>query len=110
MVEIVGTTITMTRGDTLDVPVKIMKNDGTEYEIQSGDQVRFAMKKKYDDANPLIMKTLDNEDLRIVVEPLETSQLDYGDYVYDVKLIKENGEKDTFINMAKIVITREVYL
>ena len=44
MVNINGTTITVTRGDTLDALVEIFLPDGSPYPVQAGDVIRFALK------------------------------------------------------------------
>jgi len=41
MVNINGTTITVTRGDTLDALVEIFLPDGSPYPVQAGDVIRF---------------------------------------------------------------------
>lgn len=109
MVSIYGTTITMTRGDTVSIGVSILQADGTEYILRAGDSVRFAVKKDYLDTEPLILKTLDNLDPKIELLPEDTKDLSFGKYVYDVELTKEDGTVDTFINKAVLNITEEVY-
>ena len=109
MVRVNGTTITMTRGDTLTVQIGIIKADGTPYEPSEGDVVRFALKKDYSDKNPIILKTIDNEDLTLTLLPSDTKQLAFGDYVYDIELTQEDGTVDTFIAKARFKITEEVH-
>lgn len=48
--QISGTTISLTRGDTLLLTIKLTK-DGKPYTPQDGDKIRFALKK-----NTLTMK------------------------------------------------------
>ena len=109
MVKISGTTITMTRGDTLSTQVTIKNADGTDYDLQEGDVVRFALKKDYTDDEPLILKVLYNDDLVLLLEPNDTKQLEYGNYVYDIELTTEQGAVDTFISKARLTLTEEVY-
>lgn len=109
MVRIRGTTITMTRGDTLSVDVEIMQADGTKYILRDGDSVRFAMKRNYFDADPVLLKELDGTNPRIELLPEDTKDLEFGRYVYDVELTKEDGSVDTFIDRAVFNITEEVY-
>ena len=42
-----GTTIIMTRGDTLKVTINLLKDDGNPYVPQTGDIIRFAAKENY---------------------------------------------------------------
>lgn len=109
MVEISGTTITMTRGDTLSLTIAITTQDGEPYEVQSGDEIRFAMKKLYTDAEPLIEKVIDNETLGLQLDPEDTKELPFGSYVYDVEITMEDGTVDTFIPEAKLNLAKEVH-
>lgn len=109
MIKISGSTIQMTRGDTLSIKVDIFNSDGTTYEVQEDDIIRFAMKKKYKDPQPLIIKVLDHETLRLQLNPEDTEALEYGDYVYDVEITMGDGTVDTFIAEATLTLTKEVY-
>ena len=55
MVQVNGTTITMTRGDTARISVFINDESGESYNPGVGDKIRFAMKKNYKDASPLVL-------------------------------------------------------
>ena len=104
------TTITLTRGDTFKAIVSIMDKDGNPYDIQPGDSVRFAMKKHYDDPDSevLIKKVIPTDTLLLVLEPEDTKRLDFGSYVYDIQLTNVEGEVDTFITKATLLLTEEV--
>lgn len=105
-----GTTISLTRGDTLKLKVDIFNPDGTVYEPIDGDTIRFAMKSKYNDKEPLILKDISIEDLELVLNPEDTKELKQpSDYVYDIQLTHANGDVDTFIANAKFKIIEEVY-
>lgn len=104
-----GTTISLTRGDTLRVVIDIYNPDGTTYEPIPGDEIRFALKKAYKDAEPLIYKDISTSDLELTIEPEDTKSLKMpSDYVYDIQLTHANGDIDTFIANAKFHITEEV--
>ena len=109
MVSVNGTTIEMTRGDSLTVQIGINNADGTPYVPSQGDVVRFALKKDYSDKSPLIIKTVDVGDLLLKLLPSDTKQLPYGDYVYDVELTQEDGTVDTFVAKARFKLSEEVY-
>ena len=106
---ILDTKITLTRGDTFKTVITIKNHDGEEYQPQEGDVVRFAMKKKYKDEKPLLVKILDNEDLLLELTPEDTKSFNYGDYVYDIEITLSNGEVYTFIDRATLILTEEVY-
>ena len=104
-----GTTITLTRGDTLKVVVDIFKEDDTPYEPLEGDSMRFALKKSYKDEEPLILKDIPMSTCLLHIEPEDTKSLAMGkSYVYDIQLTHANGDVDTFISKAVFNITEEV--
>lgn len=110
MYEINGTSIKLTRGDSFYCTVGMKnKDDGTDYEPQEGDVVRFALKKKYQDVDPLILKNIPTDTLTLHLEPEDTKDLAFGSYVYDIELTKANGDVDTFIYEAEFELTKEVY-
>lgn len=103
-----GTTITLTRGDTFKAQISIMDSNGEPYVPEEGDSVRFAMKSSYADSEPLLVKDIPIDTLKLILEPEDTKELKFGNYVYDIQLTKATGEVDTFITTAKIKITEEV--
>ncbi|MCB5918319.1 hypothetical protein LJB56_15215 [Lachnospiraceae bacterium 210521-DFI.3.101] len=103
-----GTTITLTRGDTFMAQISIADKDGTQYVPVEGDSIRFAMKQKYTDLDPLLVKDIPTDTLQLIIDPEDTKSLAFGNYVYDIQLTKASGEVDTFITTSKIKITEEV--
>ena len=105
------TMITLTRGDTFKAQISITDPDGNPYIPQIGDSVRFAMKKDYDDpdAEVLIVKDIPTDSLVLTLDPEDTKDLPFGNYVYDIQLNTASGEIDTFITKATLVLTEEVY-
>lgn len=109
-VEIDGTTIKMTRGDTLRVVLTLRDDDGNEYTPLEHDVIRFAMKKNYDDPEPLVLKVIPHDTMELVLDPSDTKSLPQpSSYVYDMEITYENGDVETFIKEAKLQLTREVY-
>lgn len=104
-----GTTITLTRGDTFVALITITDSDGNPYVPLTGDVVRFAMKSTYGDAEPILVKDIPIDTLKLVIESEDTKNLKFGPYIYDIQLTKVTGEVDTFIPMAKFKITEEVH-
>ena len=101
--------ITLTKGDSLYTVVNAVTKIGRQpYEPQTGDEIRFAMKKNYDDAECLIEKTIPLATLMLHLEPSDTKNLEVGEYVYDIQLTTAGGDVDTFIDRAKFVLTEEV--
>lgn len=116
MVEIDGTTITMTRGDTLCVNVE-MTLDDEPYVPSGNDSIRFALKTpkmtggraEYKDQEPLILKPIPIDTCQLVLTPTDTKQLSFGQYVYDIEITMEDGTVDTFISEATFILSPEVY-
>lgn len=109
MQNISGTTIYLTRGDTFKTLVGMkMRDSGEEYTPAEHDVIRFMVKRNYSDAQPVIAKVIPNDTQMLILEPSDTKPLDFGGYVYDIELTKANGDVDTFIAGASLVITKEV--
>ena len=115
--KVTGTTISITRGDTgyFKFTPYVVNDDGTktEYEIQEGDTIRFAMKKKLSDSFEILLtKAVDPTTFRMKLDPEDTKNLDFGQYVYDVQLTTASGEVDTYIpsvgNTAVFIVEKEV--
>ena len=114
MISVSGTTITMTRGDTAVIQIAITQG-ASPYVIQSGDEVRFAMRPaglnskgtayKYD---VCLDKDIDTATLILQIDPEDTYQLPFGEYVYDIQLTKADGTVDTFITTATLILAPEV--
>lgn len=109
MVRVEGTTITMTRGDTARISVYISDMEGEGYTPSEQDTIRFAMKKDYKDAEPLLLINIPVNTMMLVINPEDTKNLPFGAYVYDIELTTEAGVVDTFIDRAKIKLTEEVH-
>jgi hypothetical protein len=115
-VKIDNTKITMTRGDTLLVAVSMVK-DGEDYLPTSGDVVRFAVKnkkmtmgnKEYSDPEPIILKNIPIATMVLELEPEDTKNLSFGEYVYDIEITFANGRVDTFITNSPFILAPEVH-
>ena len=112
-----GTNIKLTRGDSFYCEVGMKrKESGEPYEPQTGDYVRFYLKRsilnppksEYADRNPLISKLIPTNTMILHLDPEDTKNLGFGEYVYDVELTFANGDVDTFINNAKFILAPEV--
>lgn len=115
MYSISGTSIKLTRGDTLSAEITVMNGDEV-YTPSSGDQINFYLKHnkmdsgktQYIDENPLITKGVPIGTMTLTLEPTDTAELPFGDYVYDLEMTFSNGDVDTFINNAKFTLIPEV--
>lgn len=105
MYRIDGTTIIMTRGDTVRIRFPLTLDD-EDYELQTGDTVRFAINTSGHEDEPLIEKTLDGYDL--VLDPEDTKDLDFGTYFYDVQItFAASGDVVTYIAKGRLKLTWE---
>ena len=89
MFKISGNNIYLTRGDSAAIELQVV-NGETPYDF-SEDEVKFSLKKRLSDKQPLIQKTFGNYDSEtdkasITIEPEDTAGLDFGDYLYDIQL------------------------
>lgn len=109
MVKINNTTIELTKGDTLRVYLTLKDCNGDPYVPAEGDSIRFAMKKRYSDSEPLILKQIPIDTLVLELEPSDTKGLNCAEYVYDIEMTYANGDVDTFIDRAKFRLTEEVH-
>lgn len=107
-VKIIGNNIIMTRGDTLKTKIEIKDSDGKEYIPVEGDSIRFAMKKKYTDETPCILKDIPVDTCILHLTPEDTKCLQQpSEYVYDIQITMADGTVDTFIT-GKLNIIQEV--
>ena len=100
MVTVVNNTITLVRGDTVEIPLTLRLRNGEKYIPSEGDVVRFALKDGYgDDVPVLIHKVLPNDSLILRLESCETKEImaRKNPYVYDVELTTANGYVDTVV-------------
>ena len=109
MLKINGTTITLTRGDSALITLTLTYKNGDFYEPAEGDQIRFAVKKDFNDlVSPLLFITIPTDTLLLYISPEQSKGLAYGQYKYDIQLTTASGDVDTFIDKATLVITEEV--
>ena len=116
MWDIKGSTITLTRGDSLPLHV-VIKVNKADYTPVDGDVVRFTLKRrqmdsqhtKYLDEKHLICKQIPINTMLLELTPSDTKNLPFGEYVYDLEItFGANGRVYTFINNAKFILAPEV--
>lgn len=99
MHKIEGTNITLTRGDTLIINLSLTKDRET-FTPEEGSSIRFAMKRRYTDADSTaLVKEIPIDTLTLEIEPDDTKNLDMKKtYVYDIEYTDPDGHVDTFIS------------
>lgn len=109
MVRLRKNNIIMTHGDTLDVVLSLVDRCGKKYVPATGDTIRFALKKEYSDIDPIMVKNIPIDTMRLRIESTETKELEQpGVYVYDIQLTMADGTVDTVIPKGRLVIEEEV--
>lgn len=109
MVVIADKFISVTRGNTLLASVSMKdKETGDTIQPSPGDIVRFAVKKFYTNSDILIYKIIPNDTMILELEPDDTKDLPFGDYVFDIKIIYADGKEDTFITEGEFVVAKGV--
>lgn len=98
--------IKITRGDSGNIYVTMTGVDGEQYIPKDGDVVRMIVSNA-DGEDALFSKKMNNETMMICIQPKDTTYLAFGNYYYDIQLVKEDGYTDTFINRAKFKILWE---
>lgn len=102
--------ITLTRGDTLTLSLTLTNADGTAYEPEEGDALRFAISEGYEDGPYYNLKheqTIPTDTLSFTMLASKTKELEYKEYNYDIELTHADGVVDTIIS-SQIKITGEV--
>ena len=104
-----GTTIWMTRGDTVRIELSLFDSSGNPYIPEEGDTIYFTVKKSHKDKDFLFQRQVDLETLVLTIQPSDTENLQMDkDYEYDMQLTKANGDVDTFITPSILHIAEEV--
>lgn len=105
MIDINGTTITLTRGDTETLTVNVTDVDGNPYELGEGEYIEFVAKSTADAADTLIRKT--TTDGTISFERADTWELAKGKYPYNIRVENGTSSYHTIIE-GKLVIAEVV--
>lgn len=106
MIVVSGTDIYLTRGNSLSLSIGLYRSSGP-YTPASGDVITFALKKDYNQKTPLIKKTVNKNQMLLTLEPADTSDLPFGNYVYDIKITMADGKVDTFIKGKFAALLRQ---
>lgn len=85
MLKIDGNNIYLTRGDTAAFELTIKNPDGSTYTIDENDQIIFNIGYVFENEPVLTQFFTGN---KLILTPDETNKLEFGEYHYEVKLIK----------------------
>lgn len=102
----------MTRGDDERMTVYKRNKDGTLVPFVTGEIVYFTVKMTIYDCEAIIQKviTVFDELGRAVVDiaHLDTAELSYGNYMYDIQLVNTEGSRTTVIPPSTFRLTGEI--
>lgn len=103
-----GGKIRLTRGDTAMLTVVITnETTGKEYVVAKDDTLTMTIKRDTSETEPLIQKNLVGLNT-FHIQPNDTSNLEFGEYEYDVQLTTASGEVYTVIEPSPFVVLKEV--
>ena len=107
-----GTDIALTRGDTAIFSLEIRDIDDELIQFEKGDKVYFTVKTSTETTNIIFQKIINiaytQEEIVIDIEPDDTKDLRYKDYVYDIQYNRANGEVHTVVPVSKFTVAHEV--
>ena len=103
--------LSMIRGDLYRIPFGLYVDE--ELEQGEMDMIYFTVKKHFYNAHPIFQKTLGNGiesdgegNYLITILPEDTDSLEFGDYDFDIEVVKDPDIKKTFVGILSI--TKEV--
>ena len=105
-----GTNLSMTRGDSESITV-VFKRDGVAVPLVAGDTVYFTIKNKYTDIEKVLQKIVTEfvgGIAEIIIDPVDTKQLEFKTFTYDVQVTFANGSVKTIIKASSFKVTKEV--
>lgn len=94
MLKIEGNNIFLTRGDSAIIDLVIYDEEGNVYTPKANDVIVFSVKANINNVDLILRKTFEN--LQLVITPKESARFNFGEYLFDIKLINETLT-DTFI-------------
>ncbi len=85
--------IIATKGDTIIIDLEITDDQGNPYVPDPSDQLRFALKRDYNDEEVLLYKEIPIDTCQLVIEAEDTEPLEQpASYVYDIQLTYGGGK------------------
>ena len=101
----------MVRGDSESLTIKLVDQDGDQFDFENGDTVYFTVKESLGDSQTTIQKVIigfiDGEAV-IILNPSDTSNLFFRTYVYDIQWTRADGQVKTIVPASDFTILAEV--
>lgn len=101
MIEIIDDVIYIHRGDSATIHVNIRKSDGTDYELQEGDELKLSVRQTPAHESPVLLESTHvSNDLYLSAEAMDA--IPAGKYSYDVQLKTSTGEVITVLPKLRL--------
>lgn len=98
--------ISLTRGDSAVFNVDLINEHGQVHHLSEGDLLIFTLKKSTRTKEIILQKHIERNEFKL--SPDDTHELNFGYYVYDIQLIKVNGDIQTIVPPTSFEILQEV--
>lgn len=108
MLQVEGSRIFLTRGDTAFLVLHILDSAGNPYNVQEGDKIYFRLKSDVFSRQLIIEKEIDINSLRLQLDPEDTEDLSFTTYKYEIELVTSTGYHFTIIENSEFVIRPEL--
>ena len=109
-------TIIMPRGDIRPIRFKVLNTDGDRIDFKL-DEILFTVKKYFTDKSYKFQKKLSDGSIyfgedgyyHFVIEELDTKDLRYGDYIFDIEIFKYNSVSPNIkeTTVGQLILTDE---
>lgn len=111
MFDIIDNKIYLSRGDSAVIGIEITDDEGETYTPGVGEMVLFTLKRVTNQCKTLLVKEFieDSSDLSVTLTQEDTIDLSFGDYVYDVVLVSDEGDVYTIIAPSEFKIMEVVH-
>ena len=100
--------IYLTRGDTLTITLSLTNDDGSAYVPDDSDKIYFRLKKFAATTEILVEKEINVSNMILQLNENDTKNLPFGDYRYEIELVKANGSHYTVIENELFTIGKEL--
>lgn len=90
--------IQVVKGNTFREQIQILNDARLGYIPCPGDEIFFQVYNKYIDDTPIFEKKIPYDTLILELKANETAKMRIRNYVYKIKLIRQNGDVDDFIH------------
>jgi hypothetical protein len=106
--------IEFTRGDTCPLKFSLLDKDGNVLTLTSSDELFFTVKKDFNTTTTKLQKKFstgdivheEDESYKLVIEPEDTDDWNYGSYVWDIELV--SGDYTRTVAIGTLTLTNEV--